>query len=190
MRATLLMRRLGECCDVALVLSAEIHPEVLFRRMSKHMPHLDNYQRSYADITRLTPFAPPNPANVFYYTIDVSKPEEDEARIPARTVRTTVENQVRSKLDNPTWRCRAVTKDPKNPHRVRITYRDEIDHEIMKRVVETKLALGARILRDDLYPIRVGNVNRTAVLDEGNEVRAESTEMLVQENDTKVAKIE
>ncbi|KAL9564020.1 hypothetical protein ACKAV7_011880 [Fusarium commune] len=89
-----------------------------------------------------------------------------------------VENEVCSELDNPTWRCRAVTKDPKNPHRVRITCRDESEHEIVKRAAEIKLALGARILRDDLYPIRVDNVSRIAVLNERNEVRTEITEML------------
>ncbi|RKK65382.1 hypothetical protein BFJ68_g18659, partial [Fusarium oxysporum] len=76
-----------------------------------------------------------------------------------------------------------------NPHRVRITCRDENEHEIVKRAAETKLAPGARILRDDLYPIRVDNVSRIAVLDEGNEVRAEITEMLGRENDTEVAKV-
>ncbi|EXM16394.1 hypothetical protein FOTG_15326 [Fusarium oxysporum f. sp. vasinfectum 25433] len=106
------------------------------------------------------------------------QPGEDEARLSAGTIRATVENEVRSELDNPTWRCRAVTKDPKNPHRVRITCRDENKHEIVKRVAETKLAPGARILRDDLYPIRVDNVSRIAVLNERNEVRIEITEML------------
>ncbi|RKL00430.1 hypothetical protein BFJ70_g17447, partial [Fusarium oxysporum] len=160
---------------------------------------LDGPQRSYADVTRLTPFlphndsrtlaAPPNPTDVLYCTIDVSRLEEDEARLSAGTIRTTVENEVRSKLDNPTWRCRSVTRDAKNPHRIRITCRDESEHEIVKRVAETKLAPGARILRDDLYPIRVDNVSRIAVLDEKNEVRVEITETLGRENDTEVAKV-
>ncbi|KAF4336647.1 reverse transcriptase [Fusarium beomiforme] len=156
-------------------------------------------ERSYADVTQLTPFlphndsrtlaAPPNPTDVLYCTIDVSRLGEDETRLSAGTIRATVENEIRSELDNPTWRCRAVTKDPKNPHRIRITCRDESEHEIVKRIAETKLAPGARILRDDLYPIRVDNVSRIAVLDERNEVRAEITEMLGRENDTKVVKI-
>ncbi|GKU05935.1 unnamed protein product [Fusarium langsethiae] len=160
---------------------------------------MDGPQRSYADVARLTPFlphndsrtlaAPPNPIDVFYCTIDVSRLGEDEARLSAGTIRATVENQVRSELDNPTWRCRAVTKDPKNPHRVRVTCRDESEHETVKRVAETKLGQGTRVLRDDLYPIRVDNVNRIAVLDERNEVRAEITKMLGRENDTEVAKI-
>jgi hypothetical protein len=63
-----------------------------------------------------------------------------------------------------------VTKDPKNPYRVRVTCRDESEYKIVKRVAETKLALGAYILRDDLYPIRVDNISCIAVLDERNEV--------------------
>ena len=159
----------------------------------------DGPQRSYADVTRLTSCtphsdsrtlaAPPNPADVFYCTVDVSRLEGEEARISAGTIRATVENQVRSELDNPTWRCRAVTKDPKNPYRVRITCRDENEHEIVKRVAETKLAPGARILRDDLYPIKVDNVSRTAVLNEMNEIRIEAAETLGRENDTEVAKV-
>ncbi|KAF4332872.1 reverse transcriptase [Fusarium beomiforme] len=142
----------------------------------------DGPQRSYADVTRLTPFLPhndsrtlatPNPIDVLYCTIDVSRLGEDEARPSAGTIRATVGNEIWSELDKSAWRCRAVTKDPKNPHRVRITCRDESEHEIVKRVAETKLAPGARILRDDLYPIRVDNLIRSAVLDEGNEIQAE-----------------
>jgi hypothetical protein len=96
-------------------------------------------------------------------TIDNSR-TKDDARPLARTIRATVENQVRAKLDNPTWRCRVVTRDPKNPHRVRITCRDESELEIVKRIAETKLAPGARVLRDDLYPIKLDNVSRIAVL--------------------------
>ncbi|KAJ0132402.1 hypothetical protein HZ326_24515 [Fusarium oxysporum f. sp. albedinis] len=66
--------------------------------------------------------------------------------------------------------------------------RNESGHEVVKRVAETKLAPGTRILRDDLYPIRVDNVSRIAVLDERNEVRAEATRTLGRENDTEVAK--
>ncbi|KAH7464139.1 hypothetical protein FOMA001_g17817 [Fusarium oxysporum f. sp. matthiolae] len=158
----------------------------------------EEHQRYYADVTRLSTHlthshsravpAPPSAADALYCTIDVSR-TEDEARASAGTIRATVENEVRPELDNPTWRCQAVTRDPKNPHHVRITCRNESEHEVVKRVAETKLALGTRILRDDLYPIRVDNVSRIAVLDERNEVRAEATQALGRENDTEVAKI-
>ncbi|KAM6504661.1 hypothetical protein FSOLCH5_15522 [Fusarium solani] len=161
----------------------------------------DGPQRSYADITRSTPFpehnsarvsaptASPNPIDALYCTIDVSRTDGDDDRSSAGAIRTMVESGVRSELDNPTWRCRAVTKEPKNPHRIRITCRDESEYEVVKRTAEGRLARGARILRDDLYPIRVDNVNRTAVLDEMDEVRSGAAEAFSQENDTQVAKI-
>jgi len=59
----------------------------------------------------------------------------------------------------------------------------------VKQTVEANLVQGARILRDDLYPIRVDSVNRTAVLDETGNIRTGATEALSEENDTQVAKI-
>jgi hypothetical protein len=82
-----------------------------------------------------------------------------------------------------------VTKDPKNPHRVRIACRDEAEHRMVKRLVEGKLTRGARVLKDDLYPIRVDSVNRTAVLDEIGSVREGASETNGKENDTQIAKI-
>ncbi len=74
------------------------------------------------------------------------------------------------------------------PHRVKIACRDESKHAKVKQVVEAKLTRGVRILRDDLYPIRVDSVNRMAILDEKGGIRARATEVLGKENDTQVAK--
>jgi DNA polymerase III alpha subunit (gram-positive type) len=162
---------------------------------------MDVSQRSYADVTRsstskpqagprtATVTVPPIPTDTLYCTIDVSRIEDDDARPSAGTIRATVENEARAELHSPAWRCRAVTKDPKNPHRIRISCRDESEHEAVKRIAETKLARGTRVLRDDLYPIKVDNVSRTAVLNEMNEIRIEAAETLGRENDTEVAKV-
>ncbi|KAF5973804.1 reverse transcriptase, partial [Fusarium bulbicola] len=161
----------------------------------------DGLQRSYTDVTRSStsmPLTDPRtaaltipriPIDTLYCTIDTSRIEDENARPSAGLVRATVENEVRAELENPTWRCRAVTKDPKNPHRIRISCRDESEHEAVKQNAETKLARGIRVLRDDLYPIKVDNVSRTAVLNEMNEIRIEAVETLGRENDTEVAKI-
>ena len=45
------------------------------------------------------------------------------------------------------------------------------------------------MLRDDLYPIKVDSVRRTAVLDENNEIRVGVAEGFGQENEATVAKI-
>lgn len=45
------------------------------------------------------------------------------------------------------------------------------------------------MLRDELYPIKVDNVKRTAVLDENDEIRAGAAEAFSEENETTVTKI-
>ena len=60
---------------------------------------------------------------------------------------------------------------------------------MVKQAAETKIARGVRVLRDELYPITVDNVNRLAVLDENEEIRTGAAEAFGRENDTTVAKI-
>jgi hypothetical protein len=91
--------------------------------------------------------------------------------------------------DHANWRCRAVTVDSKNTNRVRIACRDEAEHQLVKRIAETRIGAGARVLRDELYPVKVDNVKRTAVLDENNGIRAGAVEAFSNENETTVAKI-
>jgi hypothetical protein len=59
----------------------------------------------------------------------------------------------------------------------------------VKQVAETKIGAGARVLRDELYPIKVDSVKRAAVLDENHNVLAGATVALGEENETTVAKI-
>ena len=159
---------------------------------------------SYADVARTPPTsqpsnvrtlssnytAPSTMSNTLYCTIDNSR-VEDQAndQISAGAIRTMVETGLRAELANSSWRCRAVTKDPKNPHRIRIACRDEGEHKAVKRLVEANLTRGARILGDDLYPIRVDSVNRTAVLDETGNVRTGAAEAFGTENDAQIAKV-
>ena len=55
--------------------------------------------------------------------------------------------------------------------------------------MEVNLVRGARILRDDIFPIRVDSVNRTAVLDKEGKVRAGAAEAFSKENNTEITKI-
>lgn len=56
-------------------------------------------------------------------------------------------------------------------------------------MAETKIGAGARVLRDDLYPIKVDSVNKAVVLDETGEIRAKAAAVFSEENDATVAKI-
>ncbi|PSS18319.1 hypothetical protein M430DRAFT_102010, partial [Amorphotheca resinae ATCC 22711] len=58
-----------------------------------------------------------------------------------------------------------VTKDLRNLHRIRVAYRNKVEHTKVKRVLESSLAKGTRIMRDDLYLIKVDSVNYIVVLD-------------------------
>ncbi|PVH67360.1 hypothetical protein DL98DRAFT_602288 [Cadophora sp. DSE1049] len=159
---------------------------------------------SYAEVARTLQTSQPSNAqtvssvqtsssgftNTLYCTIDTSRVEAEVSnQVSAGAIRTMVEKGMRNEQDNATWRCRAVTIDPKNPHRVRLACRDEAEHRMVKQVVEANLVQGARMLRDDLYPIRVDSVNRAVVLDETGNIRTGATEALGEENDTQVAKI-
>jgi hypothetical protein len=93
-------------------------------------------------------------------------------RISAGVIRAAVETEIRTMEDYMHWRCRAVTVDPKNTNGIRIACRDETEHRLAKEVAEAKIGAGARVLRDELYPIKVGSVNKAAVLDEKGDIRA------------------
>jgi hypothetical protein len=128
--------------------------------------------------------------DTFYCTIDTSRVADENAdKTSPGAVRAAVEKEIRSTNERDNWRCRAVTRDAKNVSRIKIACRDESELQLVKDAAETKIAPGVRILRDELYPIKVDNVNRLAVLDENGEIRTGAVEAFSQENETTVAKI-
>jgi hypothetical protein len=172
-------------------------------------PVLNNYvnaspNRSYAEVARTPPNSSPENGvsissmrttpstmtNTLYCTIDTSNvANEDLEKTSTSAVRVAVEKEIRTVADQANWRCRAVTKDAKNPHRIRIACRDEAEHKAVKQAIEAKPVPGVRILRDELFKIRVDNVNRTAVLDETGNIRPGATEAFGSENDVQIAKV-
>ncbi|KAH8193570.1 hypothetical protein TruAng_012264 [Truncatella angustata] len=161
-------------------------------------------QASYAAVARTPPTSQPTnvrtlstanttPSNftdALFCTIDTTRVSEDEANVwNAGTTRAAVEKEIRSIEGHKDWRCRAVTMDPKKPQRIKIVCRDESEHELVKRTAEKIVTSGARVLRDELYPIKVDSVNRTAALDENGNIRQGAAEAFGQENETTVAKI-
>jgi regulator of replication initiation timing len=128
--------------------------------------------------------------DALYCVIDTSRVgEEDADKTSPSAIRAAVEKEIRATNGQDNWRCRAVTRDAKNTSRVRIACRDETEQQMVKQVAETKTAPGIRVLRDELYPIKVDNVNRLAVLDEHGEIRTGAADAFGRENETTVAKI-
>ena len=135
-------------------------------------------------------FGPPATTDALYCVIDTSRvAEEDADKTSPSAIRAAVEKEIRATNGQDNWRCRAVTRDAKNTSRVRIACRDEIEQQMVKQAAETKTAPGIRVLRDELYPIKVDNVNRLAVLDEHGEIRTGAAEAFGRENETTVAKL-
>jgi hypothetical protein len=54
------------------------------------------------------------------------------------------------------------------------------------KVAEAKIGGGARVLRDELYPIKVDSVNKAAVLDKKDRIRAGATAAFSEENEVTV----
>ena len=126
--------------------------------------------------------------DILYCTIDTSKMAEND-KMSAGPIRTAVEKGIRAMDNHGNWRCRAVTVDPRNTDRIKIACRDRTEHELVKQVAEARIGPGARVLRDELYPIKIDSVKRTAVLDENDKIRAGAAEAFSEENETTVAKI-
>lgn len=159
---------------------------------------------SYADVARTPPTSQPSNIrtlssfnttpttfpDTLYCTIDTSNVADNgNERMSAGPIRAAVEKEVRTMENHTNWRCRAVTVDPKNTNRIRIACRDETEHQLVKKVAEATIGAGARVLRDDLYPIKVDSVKKAAVLDENDEIRVGAAAAFSEENETTVAKI-
>ncbi|OAQ59099.1 reverse transcriptase [Purpureocillium lilacinum] len=147
-------------------------------------------QSTYAQVLSSANTAPTPVTKTLHCTIDTSMVADGkENRITAGAVRALVERQVRTERDHANWRCRAVTTDARNRMRFRIIFRDETEHQLVKRLVGTKLPRRARMLRDEVHPIRVDHVNRFAILDEMGAIRTGAPEALGKVNDVQVEKI-
>ncbi|KAJ5766661.1 uncharacterized protein N7511_004277 [Penicillium nucicola] len=159
---------------------------------------------SYADVARTPPTSSPSNirtlstlnttpttfTDTLYCTIDTSNMTESEGeRVSAGSIRATIEREIQTMDDRTHWRCRAVTVSPRNTNRIRIACRDEAEHQLVKKVVEAKIDAGARVLRDELYPIKVDSVKRTAVLDENHEILTGAAGAVGEENAATVAKL-
>jgi hypothetical protein len=59
----------------------------------------------------------------------------------------------------------------------------------VKQAAENVKVEGVRVLQDQLFPVKVDGVNRSAVLNEHNQPHLEIAEKLGEENDVQIAKL-
>ncbi|KJZ68473.1 hypothetical protein HIM_12137 [Hirsutella minnesotensis 3608] len=96
---------------------------------------------------------------------------------------------MRSKHEDNTWRCAAATKDPKNADRIRIICRNETELKRVKEVAEATAVASARVIGDQLHPVRIDNANRSKVLSADGSILPGVMDALSAENKVKIAKI-
>jgi hypothetical protein len=188
--------------------------KMLMQRVEKMESQLDKIETklniipcetpSYAEVARTPPSSQPSNLRTFsgsmtpstitdtiYCTIDTSRVgEEDKPKAQLAAVRQAIEKEIRETERRETWRCVAVTKDPKNINRIRVTCRDEAELQKVKEAAQKTAARGARLLRDQLYSVKVDNANRSVILDEKGKPRPEAIQALSVENGVHIAKID
>lgn len=159
---------------------------------------------SYAEVARTPPLSQPSrirtlstpnttpstSTDTLFCTIDTSRVEEkDKERVQVADVRKAIETVVRTQENMGNWRCAAVVKEARNPGRVRVVCRDESEVKMVKDAAQKITVQGVRVLRDQLYPVRIDNANRTAVLDTEGNILPGAMEALGTENGVNIAKI-
>lgn len=120
-----------------------------------------------------------------YCTIDTSRVEQGhKEEISLSQIRQKLDSQLQTK-------CKGVVKDPKNPTRVRVLCQDEHELQVVKAAAEKGLrqTQGVRILRDQLYPIKVDNVNKAEVINPNGTIKDGAANALGEENQADVAKL-
>ena len=130
-------------------------------------------------------------AKQLFCTIDVERAESATAKEKsAASIRGAIEREIRGG-DNgdKAWRCAAVTRDGRHPHRIRVIRKDEEELEKVKKAAEATLLEGARVLRDQLYPVKVDNSRADTILKPDGKLKDNVLEGLGEENNTKVAKV-
>jgi hypothetical protein len=160
-------------------------------------------QQSYAEVARTPLISLPSnlrsisanstPSAVtdsLYCTVDTSRVESGEqSKANPGMVRKAIETEMKSAERQEHWRSVAVTKDPKNAERIRVTCRTESELARVKEVAQKTSQPETRVLRDQLYPVKVDNTNRTAILTSTGDLQPEATEKLGKENEVEIAKL-
>ncbi|KJZ67957.1 hypothetical protein HIM_12656 [Hirsutella minnesotensis 3608] len=158
---------------------------------------------TFADIARTLPASPPTSlssvaaprkqqtaSDPLHCTIDTSRvSESNKNKAQIGSIRQAIETEMRAMNGQKTWRCAAVVRESRNADRVKIVCRDEAELQMVKEAAQKTAVEGSRVMRDQLYPVRVDNANRTAILDAEGNVLPGAIEALSAENRVTIGKI-
>jgi hypothetical protein len=144
-------------------------------------------QPGHQQDTPLVPPAPSTLANTLFCTIDMSRVGEgDKAKAQIADIRQHIEKEMRGSEKTRNWRCAAIIKDPKNADRVKVVCRHEDEIQQVKEAAQKIDIPGLRVLRDQLYPVKIDDANRTAVLDIDGNILPGAAKALGKENNISI----
>lgn len=167
-----------------------------------------NPRQSFADIARMSPTegqnggvrgpevvsspTPPlsSPGEDLFCTIDISGVGDDDSnKAQIGEVRQAIEAAVRTRKKDERWRCAAVVRGARNANIIKVICRDVAElHMVRQAVLETDIP-GAKLLRERLYPVKINGANRSAVLDSNHNLLPGVAEVLGQENEVTIARM-
>ena len=131
--------------------------------------------------------SPPRADN-FFCTVNLSRVEGGDHTKDLASLRKNVENKIRKGNDK-AFLCWAVTRDRRQPDRIRILCRSEEELKTVKQAAESTVLTGARVLRDHLYPVKVNNARTNAVIKPDGLLINDALLSLNENNNTDIAKI-
>ena len=123
-----------------------------------------------------------------FCSVETNNEGEAQEKLPA-LVRQGVEAVVREETANKAFKCLAVTRDARNPKRVRVVCRSEEELNVVKRAAEKAKPEGTRVLRDQLWPVKLDNVATRAILSPSGTIKDDALTNIESENGVKLAKI-
>ncbi len=136
------------------------------------------------------PTTPSTMTDTLYCTIDTSRvSKEDRSKAQPGSIRQAIEEEMRTTDGTVKWRCAVIIRDARNVDRIKIAYRDKTELQWVKDAAQKTVVTGTRVLQDQLYPVKVDNANRTAILDQEGKILPRAAEILGKENDVHIAKI-
>ena len=127
-------------------------------------------------------------AKEFFITIDYGCTKGEGEAIDAVAVRKRIEDEIH-KGEDMAFKCRAIARDNRTKQRLRILCRGEEELDVVKRAATAIVMEGARVLRDQLYPIKIKNLRTDAILQPNRVVKEDALAALNDSNNTQLAKL-
>ena len=125
-----------------------------------------------------------------FCTVDTSKVEGTASRENMiGEIRKSIEEEMHQHGKDPKWKCKAVIPVHKIEGRCRVICRNENELEEVKKAAEKAMPQGGRILRDQLFPVKVDGASAHRIITLEGKIKEDAIQTLEEENNTKISKI-